>query len=86
MTQLSSEKPELFKVCQPPNCAICGEDAQLIVAEKAAAISRLSRRVIYRWIESGALHFIETPDGEVLVCGSSLVRTLDEQDYATSHL
>ena len=37
----------------------------MIAAEEAATIGRISRRVIYRRIDSGALHFIETLDGEV---------------------
>lgn len=65
----------------PLTCAICGEQAQMILAEKAS-ISRISRRLVYRWIESGALHFIEAPGGEVFVCGRSLVRRLDELAYA----
>jgi hypothetical protein len=61
------------------------EEARMIAAEEAAIIGRISRRVIYRWIDIGALHFIETPEGEVLVCGSSLSGKLDDA-YATKPL
>jgi hypothetical protein len=46
------------------------EEARMIAAEEAATIGRISRRVIYRRIDSGALHFIETLDGEVPTHGN----------------
>jgi hypothetical protein len=67
-------------------CRICGEDVKMITAEKAATICRCSRRKIYRWIEEGDLHFFETPDGEVLVCGRSLSLKMDELDSITDRL
>jgi hypothetical protein len=35
----------------------------MITAEKAAAICQCSRRLIYRRIDEGSLHFRELPDG-----------------------
>ena len=67
-------------------CRICGEDVKMIAAEKAATICHCSRRKIYRWIEEGNLHFFETPDGEVLVCGRSLSRKMDQLDSITDRL
>jgi hypothetical protein len=67
-------------------CRICGEDVKMIAAEKAATICHCSRRKIYRWIEERDLHFFETPDGEVLVCGRSLSRKMDELDSITDRL
>ena len=67
-------------------CRICGEDVKMISAEKAATLCHCSRRKIYRWIEEGDLHFIETPDGEALVCGRSLSRKMDELDSITDRL
>jgi len=68
------------------SCLICGEDVKMIVAEKAATVCQCSRRRIYRWIEDGDLHFFETPDGEVLVCGRSLSLKMDELDSTTDRL
>ena len=67
-------------------CRICGEDVKMIAAEKAATVCHCSRRKIYRWIEEGDLHFFETPDGDVLVCGRSLSRKMDELDSTTDKL
>jgi len=65
---------------------IYGEDVKMIAAEKAASTCDCNRRRIYRWIEDGHLHFIETPDGELLVCGRSLSRKMDELDSITDRL
>ena len=67
-------------------CRICGEDVKMISAEKAATICHCSRRKIYRWIEEGDLHFFETPEGELLVCGRSLSQLMDELDSITDRL
>jgi hypothetical protein len=40
----------------------------------AADVSGLSEMVIYRLIESGALHFAEDESGRVLVCLNSLLK------------
>jgi hypothetical protein len=67
-------------------CRVCGDGVKMIAAEKAAALCQCSRRKIYRWIEEGDLHFFETLDGEVLVCGRSLSRKMDDLDSTTDKL
>jgi excisionase family DNA binding protein len=44
----------------------------MITVEEAASLAHVSSRTIYRWIEGGELHFIETPAGRVLICFDSL--------------
>jgi hypothetical protein len=44
----------------------------MLTPEVAARLASVSPRTIYRWIEAGALHFTETPDGILLVCQASL--------------
>src|SRR5262245_60711705 len=83
---LATRKMDQLTIEDQAACRICGEDVNMIAAEKAAAICRCSRRKIYRWIEEGDLHFFETPDGEVLVCGRSLSRKMDELDSTTDRL
>lgn len=58
-------------------CETCGDGTQMVSAEKAAAVGWASRRQIYRWIEDGSLHFLEQPDGEVLICGRTLAAKLE---------
>lgn len=43
----------------------------MYLPEHAAAVSRTTPRDIYRRVESGELHFVETRDGELLICGNS---------------
>ncbi|MCG3162707.1 MAG: hypothetical protein JMDDDDMK_04018 [Acidobacteria bacterium] len=70
----------------PTMCMVCREEVKMIAAEKAATICQCSRRIIYRWIEEGGLHFTEMPDGEVLICGRSLSKKMDELDSTTDRL
>ena len=80
--------PAASKTSAAPNghCADCEAGGQMVTAEKAAIICQCSRRLIYRWIEEGSLHFRELPDGAVLVCGVTLAAKLEQLEDATGHL
>ena len=53
--------------------ALCGECAGgLLTLEEAVAVAGAGSRAIHRWVEAGALHFTETPEGLLLVCLNSL--------------
>ena len=47
-------------------CAECG--SELFKPETAALVSGIGTREIYRSVEAGTIHFIEKPDGSLLVC------------------
>jgi hypothetical protein len=53
-------------------CAGCGTEGQWVTPEHAAIISNSDTRSIYRRIEVGKVHFIESTDGPALVCLNSL--------------
>ena len=55
-------------------CATCQQNVAMVSAEEAALIARVSSRTIYRRVESGDLHFSETPDGLLRICPRSLPR------------
>lgn len=60
----------------PPLCAECSTDGGFMVTpEQAAVIARVPLRVIFRWVELGAIHFIEGTDGSLAICLSSLPAT-----------
>lgn len=60
-------------------CAACGGAAAVfIVPERAAFLFDLTTREIYRRIERGAIHFLETDAGATLVCAASLSPGADE--------
>ncbi len=67
-------------------CADCDATGRMVPAEKAATICQCSRRMIYRWIDEGVLHYRELPDGTVLVCGASLTAKLEQLEGATGLL
>ena len=55
-------------------CGACGEVVGLVTADEAARVSRVSVRAIYRMVEAGKIHFIETAE-QLLICFNSLRRS-----------
>ncbi len=53
-------------------CEMCGEQVRMVTPDQAALISDVSSRTIYRWVETGRVHFIETAEGFSLICLHSL--------------
>ena len=53
-------------------CAACSEVVKMAAPEDAANLAGMSSREIYRAVEAGKLHFIETVEGRLLVCLNSL--------------
>ena len=56
-------------------CSQCGEQRQMIHPEEAASRAGVSLRAIYRLVEARQLHFIETPEGLVLICPNSVTQS-----------
>lgn len=79
-------EPPASPAAQANHCPDCNLGGQMITAEKAATICQCSRRLIYRWVEEGSLHFRELPDGTVLVCGVRLAAKLEQLEDATGYL
>ena len=58
----------------PALCADCPTgDAIMLVPEHAAALAKVTTRLIYRLVEAGAIHYRESSGGSVIVCVRSLV-------------
>lgn len=58
-----------------PLCPVCGADGQsrtMITPAEAAAITGVSQRLVFRWIELALVHFSERGDGGLFLCASSL--------------
>ena len=53
-------------------CPGCDSRVRMVTPDEAARLLDLSAREIFRRVEGGALHFAETPEGELLVCRESL--------------
>ena len=56
-------------------CAGCGEPASMLTLDEAMALTGASSREIYRRLEAGDVHFTETPEGFVLTCMNSLLKS-----------
>jgi len=58
----------------PTLCAECPSgDAIMLAADHAALLSHVPTRMIYRLVESGSIHYRESPNGSLIVCVRSLV-------------
>lgn len=56
-------------------CEQCGAHGSFVTAETAARLRRETTRVLYRKVEAGTLHFLETVEGSLLVCLNSVTET-----------
>jgi hypothetical protein len=60
----------------PALCPECSTANSIMVApEQAAALAHVAVRVIYRWVETGLIHYKEGRDGSLIVCLKSLPAT-----------
>ena len=57
-------------------CTDCADTVQMLTAEQAAEIAGLSVRVIYRQLERGRFHLIESLDGQrIRLCFNSVPKS-----------
>lgn len=49
-------------------CKECNAEVEMTTPEQVAILLCTTPREIYRRIENGTLHFIETDEGEVFIC------------------
>jgi predicted site-specific integrase-resolvase len=54
-------------------CQGCGREVRMITPDQAAMLADVRTRTIFQWVEVGKVHFVETPDGKVLICANSLL-------------
>lgn len=53
-------------------CSQCAKTVQMVTPERAAFLTNITPREIYRRVENGKLHFVETDKGELFICCISL--------------
>ena len=53
-------------------CDACAAQKRMLTPEQAALVARVNTRTVYRWVESGLAHFVETAQGALWVCPDSL--------------
>ncbi len=67
---------EILRLSQQPGaltqwCARCHQRCLFVEPETAAAWLKVTRRTLYRAVEAGAVHFVETADGVLWLCAAS---------------
>lgn len=75
--ELTLERNEFLAVLKPrrsivAHCAECGDSVPVVTPQQAARASGESLREVFRRIEAAEIHFVEAPDGALLVCLDSL--------------
>ena len=58
-------------------CLECSSPVQAVPPEDAAALAGVSTRTLYRWVEAGQLHLIETAEQSPLLCLNSLLSSTE---------
>lgn len=53
-------------------CHLCEGKIPMLTSAEAAQFAGITSRQIFRLVETGQLHFRETPDGLLLICFDSL--------------
>ena len=68
-------------------CEGCRAHLPMYTPTIAATLTGKNLRTLFRWIESGAIHYVETPDGNILLCLESVraQTRLIESEVVFSH-
>lgn len=53
-------------------CPQCNQQVTMLLPDAAAVLAGISVREIFRRVEGGALHFVETPEGQIRICAASI--------------
>jgi hypothetical protein len=83
-TEITIETNELFMIGKRPVvyllwCAECGRPSGMVTVDEAATIAGVPSRAIYRRVEVGEVHFVETPEGGLQIC----LNSLDRSEFST---
>lgn len=71
--EISFESREQWRIFSPDKaedlrCPFCEEESSMLSVENLAVLTGVSQLEIYREIERGALHFVETKSSRLFVC------------------
>jgi len=53
-------------------CDQCGVEVLMVTPNEAATIARTDARAIFRGLEAGEIHFIESERGALMICAKSI--------------
>jgi hypothetical protein len=75
---ITAEKTETYTVRQEPPqpfqayCEKCDRGIRCLTVDQTVSVTDLSARTIFRLVEAGDLHSIETDEGHLLICPNSV--------------
>jgi hypothetical protein len=67
------------------SCQQCQSETSIITLEEAMAFADTSAREIYRWVETGMVHYTEDRDGSLRLCADSILRMAPKLTRAVRH-
>jgi hypothetical protein len=75
--EITIERDEVLVIRSPATeqtawCSRCGKNVSMVTPDQAALIAGASWRQVSSWVESASVHFVETPDGLLLICLDSI--------------
>ena len=53
-------------------CNVCSREVEMLSVDDAAIFAGVNSRTMFHWVESGAVHSSETPEGLLIICPHSL--------------
>jgi hypothetical protein len=56
-------------------CLSCADHVRPLTTDEAAIQAHVTSLTIFHWVESETLHYIESPEGLLLICPNSLLTT-----------
>lgn len=74
---ITAEKIETYTVRQEPPqafqtyCEMCDPKVSCLTVDQTVTVTGLGARTIFRLIEAGEVHFLETEEGHLLLCPNS---------------
>lgn len=63
-------------------CQQCQGETLMVTPEEAMVLANATAREIYRWVETGQVHYTEGAGRTVLVCPNSILRLTIKSDQA----
>jgi hypothetical protein len=83
-TLITTETSETLIVRQATRqrawCEVCGAEVEMVSPELAARSAGVGVRAVFRLIETERVHFMESPDGALLVCLNTLKQIEEMED------
>ena len=76
-TEITIETEEILvirrvgKISAATWCPDCPNLVRMVSPDEAAALTSVSLRTVYRWVESATGHTLEASDGRLLICPRS---------------